>query len=153
MRPPAPRGLRRALLVVALSVPLVACGGEPTAEDYCEQLAADRQELADLVSSGSPTALLSGLDLLDELGAQAPRDLRDEWDTLTDALHGLQDALDEAGVAPSDFEDGEPPEGLAAPDREAVATAADRLRAPDVVEAAAGIETQARDVCKVNLGL
>lgn len=157
MSPAARRGLRRALVVPAavlvVVAPLAACGGEPSAEDYCEVLAAERQQLAELVSSGSPTALLSGLDLLDELGDRAPRDLRDEWDTLTDALHGLQDALDEAGVAPSDYEDGEPPEGLATSDREAVATAADRVRAPDVVEAAAGIETQARDVCKVNLGL
>ncbi len=149
MRPTA----GRALAVLVLALPVAACGGEPSVEDYCEQLASDRQELADLVSSGSPTALLAGLDLLEELGAQAPRDLRDEWDTLTGALRGLQDALDEAGVAASDFEDGKPPEGLAPADREDVAEAAQRVRAPDVVEAASGIETQARDVCKVNLGL
>lgn len=141
------------VLVGLLGGLLTGCGGEPSAEDYCEQLRADREEIAAMVSSDSPGALLGRLDLLEGLGEQAPRDLRDEWDTFLAALRGLQDALDEAGADPEDFDDGQAPQGLSAAQRAAVVEAADRVRADDVVAAAGGIEAQARDVCKVNLGL
>ena len=38
-------------------------------------------------------------------------------------------------------------------DQRAIIAAADQLSSDDVVAAAAGIEQEARDVCKINLGL
>lgn len=132
---------------------LTACGGEPSYDDYCSRLQEDREQVGEIVASGDPAELLGNLDVLDELRREAPRDLRDEWDTLLTALEGLRDALRDADVKASDFEDGKAPEGLSQADQEAIATAADRVRADDVVAAASGIETQARDVCKINIGL
>ena len=53
----------------------------------------------------------------------------------------------------SDFKGGKPPAGLSPADKQAIADAAYRISSDDVVASASGIEQQARDVCKVNLGL
>lgn len=140
--------------VAALAVLLAsACGGEPSVDDYCGRLAEDREQIAAILSAGDAGALLDNVALFDQLRQDSPRDLRDEWDTLVTALEELRTALDDAGVEPDDFEDGEPPASLTGQQRRAVVAAADRVADPDVVAAASGIETQARDVCKINLGL
>jgi len=145
---------RARLGLAAVAVLLVGgCGGQPSVDDYCGRLAEDREQIATIVSSGDAAALLDNVGLLDELRQDAPRDLRDEWDTLVTALAELRTALDDAGVGPEDFEGGEPPASLTGEQRRAVVAAADRVADPDVVAAASGIETQARDVCKINLGL
>ncbi|WP_445258851.1 hypothetical protein [Nocardioides aurantiacus] len=147
-------GRRLAALVGALllALPLAGCG-EPSTEDYCAQLRLDREKLADMVSVGSPTALLDNLELLQGLAEKAPSDLTDEWQTFLGALEDLDAALRSADVSAEDFEGGEPPPGLARADRDAVVAAADQIRSEEVVGAASGIEQQGRDVCKVNLGL
>ena len=48
---------------------------------------------------------------------------------------------------------GEPPAGVTASTRTAIAEAANELASEDVVTAATGIEQQAKDVCKLQLGL
>jgi hypothetical protein len=128
------------------------CGGS-SVEDYCAQLDQDRTKLADIVSSESPTALLTNLPLLRGLAEKSPEDLADEWQTFIGALEGLDRALDRAGVKPSAFVGGKPPAGLSASDRQQVADAAAQIETDDVVAAVSGIEQQGRDVCKVNLGL
>lgn len=146
---------RRAAAGVAALVVLLAsaCGGEPSVDDYCGRLAEDREQIADILSAGDAGGLLDNVALFDQLRQDSPRDLRDEWDTLVTALEELRTALDDAGVEPDDFEGGEPPASLTGQQRRAVVAAADRVADPDVVAAASGIETQARDVCKINLGL
>lgn len=139
-------------LAVLLLAALTACG-EPTTEDYCARLDQDRRQLSEMVDSGSPTALLSNLELLDGLAELAPSDLKDEWQTFLGALEELDRALDAADVTAGDFQDGTPPAGLDRADREAIVAAADQVRSEEVVAAASGIEQQGRDVCKVNLGL
>lgn len=132
---------------------LTACGGEPSVDDYCARLTEDQQRIAAILSSGDAAELLDNVALFDDLREVSPRDLRDEWDTFVTALRELRSALDDAGVEPGDFEDGKPPASLTGQERRAVVAAADRIADPDVVAAASGIETQARDVCKINLGL
>jgi hypothetical protein len=140
-------------LVLCLGT-LSGCGGEPSVEDYCEQLQGERERIAEMVSSNDPGSLLGeNLELFEDLGAQSPRDLQGEWDTLLGALRALDDALTDAGVEADDFADGAPPEGLDDDQVAAVEEAVRRVQSEDVVSAASGIETQARDVCKVNLGL
>ena len=56
-------------------------------------------------------------------------------------------------MAPSDFVDGQAPAGLSAETRTRIAQAANELASEDVVTAADGIEQQAKDVCKLQLGL
>ena len=49
------------------------------------------------------------------------------------------------------FTDGERPEGMSKDDYESISSAALELRSTRVVEAAAGIENQASDVCNIDL--
>lgn len=140
-----------AALALAVLLPLSGCGEQGA--DYCSDLEQSRRQLADMVESGSASALLGNLPLLRKLADAAPSDVADEWQTFLGALDGLADTLREVGVKPSQFTDGKPPSGLDAADRQAVSDAANQLGTDDVVAAATGIEQQARDVCKVNLGL
>jgi hypothetical protein len=139
-------------LALVLAWALAGCGGNQQ-EDYCEALQERREKIAEMVDSGSPAVLLDNLPMLRELGEQAPEDLTDEWQTYLAALGGLDQALDDAGVKASDFKDGKPPAGLDKAERQAIADAAGEVASEETVQAGAGIEQQARDVCKINLGL
>lgn len=157
-----PRPGRWGRVLLAAPVLLTAgCGGNPlsglTGQDhspaaYCSALNADRRAFADMLAADSPTALVQHVALLSDLAAQAPPDLTDEWQVFLGAVKGLRHALDRAGVPPSAFTDGRPPRSLAPAQDAAIRRAADALSAPDTVAAAQGIEQQARDVCKINLG-
>ena len=138
-------------LLVALLLPLSGCG-DPT-KDYCSALEEHNKEIAEMVGSDSPDGLLNGLPMLRDLAEKAPEDLADEWQTFVDAVEGLDDALEKAGVKPEDFVAGKPPKGTGAREQKAIADAASQIVSADVVQASAGIEQQARDVCKLNLGL
>ncbi len=138
-----------AALAVALLLPLTSCGGET----YCGALEKNKKQIAEMTASTSPSALLDGLPMLRELADQSPDDLADEWQTLIGAIEGLDEALEDAGVDPADFQDGKPPAGLSVTDQKAIADAAGQVGTEEVVAATSGIEQQARDVCKINLGL
>ena len=139
-------------LTVAVLLPLTSCGGDST-EEYCSAVEQQNKQIAEMVGSDSPSALLSNLPLLRDLAEKSPEDLADEWQTFIGALEGLDQALEEAEVSAGDFKDGKPPAGLSTADRKAIADAAGQIGSDDVVSATTGIEQQARDVCKVNLGL
>jgi hypothetical protein len=140
-----------AALAVALLLPVTGCG-ENSIDDYCADLRSHQKEMAEMLDS-SATSVLSHLSMMHDLADKAPEDLVDEWQAFLGALDDLDKALKDAGVKPSDFQDGKPPAGLSAADQKAIAAAATQLGAAQVVQAAAGIEQQGRDVCKVNLGL
>ena len=140
-----------AALALALLLPLTGCGDRT--KTYCSGLEAHRKQIADMLSSDSPSALLDGLPMLHDLADKAPQDLSDEWQTYLVALDGLEQAIKHAGVKASDFKGGKPPAGLSAADQKAIAAAAGQVATDDVVSAADGIEQEARDVCKMNLGL
>ena len=145
--------MRRLAAVVAavMLFSLTGCG-DPM-EDYCSQLREDRKEFAEMLDSNSSSALVGNLPMLRELSEKSPDDLSDEWQTFLTAIEGLDKAIERAGVKPSDFDDGKPPTGLSAGDKLAIAEAAGQITTDEVIAAASGIEQQARDVCKVNLGL
>lgn len=150
MSPRAAEGLVGLLLAALLG--LAGCGGDGTS-GYCNDLETQSEKIADILDSGSPSALLDGLPVLRGLADRAPSDLDDEWQTFLGALDGLDAAIKEAGVEPSDFKDGKPPAGLSVRQQQAIADAADQISSDDVVAASTGIEQEARDVCQVNLGL
>jgi len=139
-----------ALAVVLLAAPQ-ACG-DPE-KDYCSALEADQQMFAEMQDDPSGLGLLKQRSALRRLADKAPDDLSDEWQTLLGALDSLATTLDETGVDPGDFVGGKPPAGLSAADRTRIGNAASELSSADVVEAANGIEQQAKDVCKLQLGL
>jgi hypothetical protein len=144
-------GVRARVLLVSAALVLMSsgCGGS-TEDKYCAALKGDQTMFAD---DGTGLALITNLPKLEKLAAQAPDDLGDEWQTFTTALEALRDAVKAAGLKPTDFVDGKPPAGTTAADRTAIATAANQLSDDDVVTAASGIEQQAKDVCKLQLGL
>jgi len=141
-----------ATLALAVVLPLGGCGG-PSIDDYCADLKAHQKEMAAMIDSSSPSALLGHLPMLHDLADKAPEDLTDEWQVFVSALDDLEKALKNAGAKPSDFEDGKPPAGLSADDRKAIVDAANQIASDDVAQAASGIEQQGRDVCKVNFGV
>jgi len=136
-------------LVAALVLLPTGCGAS-SEDTYCAALKTDQTIFAD---DGTGLALINNLPKLEKLAAQAPDDLDDEWQTFTSALETLRDTITEAGLDPGDFEHGRPPAGTSAALARKIAQAANELSDDDVVTAASGIEQQAKDVCKLQLGL
>ena len=144
----------RKLATAVVAVLLLSLAGcEDPAEDYCSQLREDRKEFAEMLDSESSSALLGNLPMLRDLAEKSPDDLSDDWQTYLRAVEGLDKAIKDAGVKPSDFNGGKAPSGLSQADQKAIAEAAGQITTEEVITAASGIEQQARDVCKVNLGL
>jgi hypothetical protein len=108
---------------------------------------------AEMEEDTAGLALLEHRQALRNLADKAPDDLIDEWQTFLGALDAFAHTLDELGVKPDDFVDGRPPAGLDAQARSRIAASASELSSADVVDAANGIEQQAKDVCKLQLGL
>lgn len=155
--------VRRAVAAIVIAVLLGAtagCGnpvhlitGGDAIDDYCSALNSHRQQFADLIDTSSPAALLDALPMFKDLADKAPDDISDDWQTFLLALQGLQKALQAAGVKPSQFADGKPPTSLGRAQRKAIAVAADQVSARPTVAAVGAIDQEARDVCKINLGL
>jgi hypothetical protein len=95
--------------------------------------------------------IADGIEVFEQLREDAPDDLRDEWDTFLRAWRGLDTALDRADASESVFRRGEQPSGVSDEEYAAIQDAAAQLVDARVLEAANGIEQQARDVCKVDL--
>jgi hypothetical protein len=139
-------------LVAVLAIAGTSCGADPE-KAYCQALQADQEMFAAMQDDSSGLALLQHRAALHQLADRAPDDLTDEWQTFLGAVDAFAQTLDEVGVKPDDFVDGQPPAGLDQEKRTRIANAASELAAEDVVAAANGIEQQARDVCKLQLGL
>jgi hypothetical protein len=140
------------LVVLLLVLPLAGC--ESQQEKYCSALADEQKNLESLsAGAGDPGSgdLARTIDVFERLRAEAPDDMVDEWDTYVTALQALEKALVDAGADESMFTDGERPKGMSKDDYAAISSAAVELRSTRVVEAAAGIENQASDVCKIDL--
>jgi hypothetical protein len=148
MRPPRSAAL---ILVAALALGLQGCGDSEKA--YCRALKADQKTFAEMQEDTSGLGLLDKRSTLQALADKAPDDLDDEWQTFLGAIDAFAGTLHDAGVKPGDFVNGKPPAGLSAADRTRIANAATELSSSDVVEAASNIEQQAKDVCKLQLGL
>jgi hypothetical protein len=145
------RGPAVGVLVAVLLLGAAGCG-DPE-KDYCAALKGDQEMFAEMQDDTSGLALLKHRDALHRLAEQAPDDLTDEWQTFLGAVDAFSRTLDDVGVRPDAFKDGQPPAGLSAADRTLIANAASELSSADVVEAANGIEQHAKDVCKLQLGL
>jgi hypothetical protein len=136
---------RLAVAVLAVALMLTGCADQQ--EKYCDAVEDHQQELGEVLGDGSPDALLKALPIFRDLADQAPEDLRDEWKTLIDAVAGLQDALEDAGVDPATYDREHPPQGLGQADQDAIDAAARRLTSEETVAAFSGVDQQAKDVC------
>lgn len=141
-----------AVLASACVALLVTGCGENKREGYCAQVAEQSMGLMKTIDEGGPVSgLLNALPTLERISEDAPHDIRDEFDIFLDALRGLDAALEEAGLEPSDVPDGTLPPGVPQADREALLDATLELASPDVQAAATSVEQHALDVCHTRL--
>lgn len=152
MSRPRPRTLVPGLLLSVAAGLLGGCSDDP-AEEYCQALEERQQRLSEIVGDGGPTALIEALPIFRELEERAPADLTDEWALLVRRLEVLEQALDDAGVDPEAYDAEDPPADVDPQERAAIAAAARELGGEATRAALAGIEQQARDVCKTQLTL
>jgi hypothetical protein len=141
------RGVGVAALVLFASL-TGGCGNG--VQDYCGALSADN---AVFVDDGTGVGLLNHLPELKSLAGRAPDDLTAQWQIVLRALQGLHDAITKAGLRPGQFVNGNPPASVSASARASIAAAASQVSQPDVVDAFNGIDQEAKDVCKLQLGL
>jgi hypothetical protein len=141
--------IRAAAAVLAIA--LLATGCADQQEKYCDAVKDHQQELGEVLGDGSPDALLKALPIFEDLADEAPEDLRDEWKTVIDALKGLQQALEDAGVDPATYDRDHPPEGLSQAEKDAIDVAASQLTSEATVTAFSGVDQQAKDVCETQL--
>ena len=144
------RHLAGALAVLVL--PLAGCSEDPY-ESYCNAVEEQQKALTEAVADGGPAALIGALPSLRDLQDKAPRDITDEWQQLVGRVEGLDEALRDAGVDPATYDRKNPPEGLSAQEKARIAAAAGQLASPSTAAAVAGLQQQARDVCKTPLTL
>jgi len=130
---------------VLMSALVTGCADEK--EKYCDALKDHQEELGKILGGGDRDALLQALPIFRDLADEAPEDVRDEWRTVIDALEGLQEALEEAGVDPATYDRDDPPEGLEQDDKDAIDAAARALSSDATVTAFSGVDQQAKDVC------
>jgi len=148
MPPPA-----RTTALAAVAAVLLATSGCSESEGdrrdaYCAQVKKDAPGLTRAVDEGGAGAFIDALPTLRGLASKAPSDLKDEWQTLVNALDGLKSALEETGVSPDDITGGNLPKDLSREDRRTVRGAASVLSSEEVVTATQGIEQHALDICK-----
>ncbi len=145
--------MRRLVLLPALLLPLlVACGGSEQ-DAYCEAVQDHQQELSDIVGSGDPDALLQALGVFEDLQADAPGDIADEWQQVVGRVEALRDALADAGVDPATYDREQPPADLSDAQRAAIDAAAEQLGSGTTLRALQDLDQHARDVCQTPLTL
>ncbi len=105
-----------AVALAGLLLSASACSDSPedVRADYCEEVADRQVELTEVMAQEGPDTLLRAVPVLRALAEEAPRDLEDEWDRLLDALDGLDEALDTAGVDATTYDAERPPAGVTA---------------------------------------
>jgi len=141
-------------VVIVLGLAL-GTGCSDATDDYCTTLTDEKatlDRLSERAGDAGSGVLAESIDVFERLRDAAPDDLRDEWVSYVNAWQGLEVALERAGVDAGVFERGEQPEGVGDAEYDAVRDAADKMRSGPVVDAAAGIEQHAIDVCGVDLG-
>lgn len=150
-------GLRTAAIAAVVTATLTGCqllGEDDPYEDYCAKVAEQQQPLGDVLGDGGgSTGLLRALPAFRDLAAEAPRDIRDEWDTVITRVEALQRALESAGVEAASYDRSDLPDGVSTSDRDRIDAAAEALAAPESRRAFAGVSQHARDVCHTPLYL
>lgn len=140
----APRLLAGLVLLGGLAVS--GCSPDPH-EAYCAQVEEHQAELSEVAASDDAAALFDALDAYDDLRANAPRDIADDWAAVADPLHELEDVLDDNDIDPSTYSAAQPPVDLDDSAREEIEAAARTVGSRQTVEAMAAIEQHSLDVC------
>jgi hypothetical protein len=137
---------RAAAVLLLAALALTGCSGDPQ-EDYCDAVEQHQEELTEVAASEDTGALFDALDVYDELRAEAPRDISDDWEAVIGPLRALEQALADHDVDPSTYTADEPPAGLDPDGREEIEAAARAVGSERTVTAMAAVEQHALDVC------
>lgn len=142
------------LVALTLLLPLGGCGwgpfgGDPI-DDYCAAVEEKAPTLTRAVEERGTEGLLASLPTLQELGDQAPEDVRDDWRVLLGALEDFRDSLEGTGIDPGEVS-GELPDDLSREERTEIRDSATQLLSPEVEQATAEVEQHALDVCRTPL--
>ncbi len=132
---------------------LSACGDDDAFASYCDEVKAQQQPITEALAGGPSTGLLTALPSFEKLKAKSPSDLSDEWGVVVQRISVLQRALLDADVDPATYDPEKPPADLTPEAQAAIAAAADGLSTVEMRVALAGVQQQARDVCKTPLSL
>ena len=147
--------MRRGIATVVVVLLAAGCSSDPD-EKYCHDLSEARTSLtglADRSDEGAGDYLEPALSLFEDLRADAPSGLRDEWDTIVFAWSDLVDVLERTGVDPTTFDPAKKPEGLSKQDFDLVRAAAAELGTARVQDAVTEVTQHAEEVCGVTLDL
>ena len=139
------------VLTAGLAAGLAGCTS--TEEAYCDAVEEHQTGLGRVSDEGGPEAVLDELPTLEALAADAPTDLKDEWQLLITAVKSLDRAFADADIDPAAYDAKHPPADLSDDDRLGIESAATSLGSQSVTIATSGIEQQALDVCKTPIGL
>lgn len=140
-------------LILAVALWRTTTSDEDRFADYCNQVKEQREAVGRAMGAGASSGLIEALPLFEDLAAKAPDDISDEWNEVLASIRELRDALADADIDPRAYDPDHPPPRLAAADRSAIDRAAVRLAGPETKLAFAGVDQQARDVCKTPLFL
>lgn len=144
---------RRPVLTAVLVLALVLLAGgtwwawDRSHPSYCEAVEEQQSELSEVAARDDPGAAFDALGPYRELRAAAPADIRDEWRVVVSRLEDLHEALEDAGVDPSDYDPERDRARLEEGQRTRIEEAAQALGDPTTGQAMSGLEQQALDVC------
>ncbi|HQR26829.1 MAG TPA: hypothetical protein PLP61_07310 [Nocardioides sp.] len=151
------RSLAMAAVSVVLSGALVGCGsgdgGTSSTESYCDEMKSAKESLAGLDGTSSGD-LEKAFTTVHDLADSAPDAVADDWQVLDDAVSGIEQALDKAGLKLSDLDkmsSGEMPADLDPAKLQQLAQDMQQLGTDQVQQAADNIEKHAKDECGVDL--
>jgi hypothetical protein len=137
---------------------LVACGsgdsGSSASGGYCDELKADKTYFESLSSGSDLNNLDTVFSKVHTLAADAPSNISADWKTLDGAISTIEDALQSAGLKPSDLaamQKGQVPKGVDVSKLQALAPKLQSLSSTDVSDAADNIAADAKKSCGVDL--
>jgi hypothetical protein len=150
--------------IVALSVAstvLVGCGSNNSSGssasggDYCSELKTDKAYFQGLSGTGSDAGKLDEVfQRIHSLAGDAPDNVSADWKTLDGAVTTLENALQQAGIKPSDLasmQAGKMPPNVDPSKLQALLPKLQELNSQDVSDAADRISADAKKSCGVDL--
>ena len=129
-----------------------ADGGNST-EDYCEELTAAKDAFASF-DGGDPTKFSDAIKQLRDLSGQAPDEISGEWQTMVQAMDGLEAAVEYAGLTFEDLDtlgEGSLPEGVTLDDITKLQADIAALDDPKIEQAGNTISEHAQSECGVDI--
>jgi hypothetical protein len=151
-----------ALALSMAATVLAACGssnssggGASATGNYCSELKSDKAYFQGLTGNGSDAGKLDEVfQRIHQVAADAPDNVSADWKKLDDAITTLENALNAAGIKPSDLasmQSGKLPPNVDPAKLQALLPKLQQLNSQDVSDAADRIAADAKKTCNVDL--